>query len=414
MRLTCEGFSQEYLLKLNLTTSDAYVLRWFLSFVNSGKQIYIDIEGERFYWVKYSKVISDLPILKIKNNIVIGNLFRKLCGQGMPNEYEYPLEKRNTWDSKTNKVFFRFRPEILERMENTTMTSLFHDAPIQPKMDIKDKDYHKVPYNKNVLEILKTLKLVKENGKPLFINHILPSDDHHYNSTFEKFQDAMLCLYEGRFLTKYSLGKLEDWFANKYKYYLCNNDLIRGTIITCKGNWNKIKEVMIQAAENYSKWFDIDKEQSDKTKLPRSINDWIYSPHTGTSMFYVSLLNPPTSAREADAEKTFNKIRPAYRKIFNSVYYTGWDGFTFWNKINNLIKWYKKYYEKLINKDMNCSYWLGSGIINFLYNYKDWLLEFTNNKPFLKNIGINNSTFDLYIKQKIKDHGIEIEIPRSL
>jgi hypothetical protein len=413
MRLTCEGFSQEYLVRLNLTTSDAYVLRWFLSFINSGKQLHIDINGERYYWIKYSKVISDLPILKIKNNIVIGNLFRKLCGQGKPNEYEYPLEKRNTWDSKTNKVFFRFRPEVLEKMENTTMNSLFSESPIQQKQIVKDKNYHKIPYNKNVYEIYEKLKTMKENDKRLFVNHITPADDHHYNSTFEHFQNAMLCLYEGRFLTTYNLGKLNDWFRNKFKYYLNEKD-IQNKIRECKGSWANIHNLIIEAAKNYSKWFDIDTEQYNKSNLPRSINNWIYSVHNKTSMFYVSLLYPPTSAREADAEKTFRSIRPEYRKIFTSIYKEEWDGFTFWNKISSLIKWYNKYQNNLVGNDSNCIYWFDSGLIGFLNNYKEWLLDFTNNKPFLKNIGIANNTFDLYIKQKIKDHDIEIEIPRSL
>ena len=402
------NFKQSAIIKYDLCNDDLVFLNWLLGFASYIKVETIKENDEIYFWIKYSKVIKDLPYM-FKNVYAVSRIIKKLSDSSKPS----PLIQKLVSSQRGIKTYFAFNPIIMDELGGKEMTSLFHDAPIQPKINVKDKDYHKVPYNKNVLEILKTLKLVKENGKPLFINHILPTDDHHYNATFEKFQDAMLCLYEGRFLIKYSIDKLESWFSKKYKYYL-ETDKIKFVIYHCKGRWDLIKALLETTAENYSKWFDIDKEQSDKTKLPRSINDWIYSPHTGTSMFYVSLLNPPTSAREADAEKIYNKIHPLYKKIFNPIYQEEWDGFTFWNKINNLIKWYWKYADELCRKDSNCSYWLSCGTVDFLDNYKKWLLEFTDNKPFLKNIGINNNTFDLYIKQKIKDHGIEIEIPRSI
>lgn len=412
MRLTCEGFLQEYLVKLNLTTSDAYILRWFLSFTQSGNQEYIESDNKIYYWVKYSKVINDLPIIKIKNHVVVGNIFRRLCGQGQVNEYEYPLEKINTYDSKYNKVYFRFKPEILQIMENDKMTSLLTGHEIITKK-VRDKDYQRIPVNPNVLSIFKKLLKVQENGKQLFTNHELPTDEHHYTNLFGTFQDAMLSLYEGRFLTKYSSEKMDEWFRNKYKYYL-NPEKQKEAIRNCKNDWDEIKKLVINSANNYSKWFNIDTEQYNKRLLPRSIIDWIYNIHTKTSMFYVSLLIPPSSAREADADKMYNSIPSKIRSIFSPIYREEFDGFTFWNKINNLEKWYKRYANKLLNKDSNCSYWLGSGITNFLYSYKEWLLGFTDDKPFLKNIGIDNSTFDLYIKTKKQEHGIEIDIPRSL
>lgn len=412
MRLTCEGFSQEYLYKLGFTPSDAYVLRWFLSFTQSGNQQFIDYEGNRYYWIKYSKVIHDLPILKIKNLVVVGNLFRRLCGQGLENECDYPLEKYNVWDSKRNYVYFRFRPEVLELMENAHMNSLIDNNPIQPKKIIKDKDFHRVPYNPNVYELYQKLKTIKENGKMLFINHTLPTDKNHYNSTFTHFQESMLCLYEGRFLTTYSFDKLQEWFKTKYKYYF-NKDQIIEAVRNCKGSWKNINNLIMKAANNYSKWFNVNTEVSDKHKLPRSINDWIYSSGTGCSMFYVCLLKPPTEAREANAENIFNKINPIYRKIFSHFYKEDWDGFAFWNKINNIIKWYKIYSNDLLRKDSNCLYWMAS-LNTFLIDYDSWLTDFTNNNPNLKNIGIDNATWDCYIKEKVKEHGIEIQIPRSL
>jgi hypothetical protein len=394
--------------KYKLTSDDLVFIEWLKGFASYVKVKSIKENEETYFWIKYTKVLEDLYSI-FPNIYSIRKTIKKLSDPSKPS----PLMQKIIYSQKGAETYFAFNPIIMDELEGKEMNSLFSEAPIQPKINPKDKDFHKVPANPNCIEILKTLKKIKENGKPLFINHILPTDKNHYNSTFEHFQDAMLCLYEGRFLTKYNLGKTDEWWRNKYKFYL-NENKIQFVIKECKGNWDQIQKIMIEAAKNYSKWFDIDTEVYNKNSLPRSVNDWIFNAHSKTSMFYVSLLNPPTSAREADAEKTFNNINPKIRSMFNDLYQNEWDGFTFWNKISNLVKWYEKYATKLCMKDTNCYYWLDLGIKGFLKNYKAWLLEFTDNKPSIKNIGINNATFDVYIKQKVKDHGIEIEIPRSL
>lgn len=412
----------------NFSIIELFIFDRFFNWATTNQMVFIIRNNIRFYLIDYKYIAPSWGMSKIYLKKIMLHLSGSIPKKVSTN-LKYPLIRYTQRDEyKKWKSYFGFEIGTMNTLiawdnlnpkrkvfleEFIDMTSLFSESPIQQKQIVKDKNYHKVPYNKNVYEIYEKLKTMKENGKRLFVNHITPADDHHYNSTFEHFQDAMLCLYEGRFLTTYNLGKLDDWFRNKFKYYLNEKD-IQNKIRECKGSWINIHNLLIETAKNYSKWFDIDTEQYNKSNLPRSINDWIYSAHNQTSMFYVSLLYPPTSAREADAEKIFNKIKSKYRKIFYSIYQGGWDGFTFWNKINNVIKWYNKYYSRLASKDSNCLYWFGGGIENFLYDYKEWLLDFTNNKPFLKNIGIDNNTFDLYIKQKIKDHDIEIEIPRSL
>jgi hypothetical protein len=177
------------------------------------------------------------------------------------------------------------------------MNCFFSSDPIQSKINKgMDKDFHKIKADPNCIVILGALKQIKENGKPLFINHILPIDKNHYNSTFENFQDAMLCLYEGRFLVKYNPGRLDGWFKEKYKSYL-NINRITEKIMECKNDWYKINILINNTAKNYSKWFDIEKGMYNKNKLTRSVNDWIFNRHAKTSMFYVSLLKPPSDIR---------------------------------------------------------------------------------------------------------------------
>ena len=409
MRITCEGFLQEYLVHLKLTAADAYVLRWFLSFSQSGKQDFIDKEDKRFHWVKYSKVVQDLPILYIKNEIVVGNLFRKLCGQGQPNESEYPLEKINVWDSKRNKVYFRFKPEILEIMESTRMDNIFGD-PMNDK-PIKDKDYRKIAVNDNALAIWEKAVALSIDEKPVF-NHASPVDDHHYTKVYGHFQDMMLALYEGKFLTQYPLSQIDPWFKEKYKYYLKEDTIISG-IRNCKGNWKETTYLIEQAIKTYALWFNVTSEQQDKTKLPRNINTFMYDAFNKISMFYVCLVEGPTSQREAQAEKTYDTIKPEYRKIFTSLYQDSWDGFTYWNKIRGVIKWYETNAKEMMGKDSNCIYWLNGGVKEFLNDYRTWILDLTDDQPHLNNFGIKNKTWNWYTSEKAKQHQIETHIPKE-
>jgi hypothetical protein len=90
------------------------------------------------------------------------------------------------------------------------------------------------------------------------------------------------------------------------------------------------------------------------------------------------------------------------------LYKESFDGFLFWKRIKSLVKWYRENAEELIGEDPNYFYWLGSGILDYLEDYKNWLLKFTNNNIFLKNIGINNPTWDYFISEKMKKHEIEV------
>ena len=413
----------------NFSIIELFIFDRFFNWASTGQMIFIMHDGKKFFLIDYFYIapswgMSEIYLKKIMLGLsgsmpknVSTNLKYPLIRLTQKDEYKkwksyygFEIGTMNTlisWDSLSLK-----RKAFLEEFIN--MDGLFTELPIQPKQIIKDKDFHKVPAHSVCLDLYKSLLQINtNNGKRLFVNHIIPADAHHYNATYAHFQDAMFCLYEGKFLTTYNSDKMVEWFRIKYKYYL-NNESIKEKIRSCKHDWNKIKEIVLEAGNNYALWFDVNSEQYDKDALPRSIVDWIYSAHTETSMFYVSLLQPPTSAREAEAERLFNRINPKYRKIFYSLKQESFDGYTFWNKINDLIKWYDKYWGRLTRQDINCAYWLDGITANFLNNYKEWLMAFTDEKPFLKNIGINNNTFDLYIKQKIKDHGIEIEIPRSL
>jgi len=211
----------------------------------------------------------------------------------------------------------------------------------------------------------------------------------------------------------FDLSKTKEWFQTSFKYYLRMPE-IKQAIKKCKGNWENVEALFIVAIKNYVKWFSVDSEQNNKTKLARNINQWIFSPHCGTAMFYVCLLEAPTHCREASAERVYEEINKKCAKLFAPIINKySFDGFSFWNRIRKLQNWFDANSAWCVSKDSNCSYWLGQGRLYFMSDYKEWLLTFTNGTPVLSNIGIGNKTWDCYVNAKIKEHGIEMTIPRE-
>jgi hypothetical protein len=67
MKYTLHGFSQETALELGISNDELALLRWFIDFKDSGtmKNKY-DVEKQKmFYWIVYTKIIEDLPLLTL-------------------------------------------------------------------------------------------------------------------------------------------------------------------------------------------------------------------------------------------------------------------------------------------------------------------------------------------------------------
>jgi len=407
MKNTIEGFNQPILLQLGLTGDMAIFLRWLLSFMSGGKTRHIIVDGNVFHWIKYTKVIEDLPVI-FKNIHALRRMLPKISSS---KENEKPLIfKAVHIPGHGTETYFRFDPTILERLEGTKMSDPFLTAEDLPKQP-KEKNKQPRAYNKNAYSLLEQIKKIKIDGKEIF-PHELPEDATYYTNTYATFESYVMGLYTGTFIQEHPIDSIADWFKIKYKYYY-QQKKIKALLQSCKGDWLQTEKVLLNAVKNYSLWFSDGSEMQSKKKLPRNINTWIYFRNENISMFYVCLLEEPTSLREANADKAYNSLSPKAQNIMLKLYNDNWDGFTYWNNVKDIVKWYRQYADKLCEKDSNCIWWIGNGLYSFLENYKEWLLSFTNN-PNPGNIGIGNKTWSCYISSKKKEHDISINIPSSL
>ncbi|SCJ45307.1 Uncharacterised protein [uncultured Clostridium sp.] len=65
MKYTIEGFNQRNAISIGLNSEDLVLLRWFVDFKNTNdmRKIYLNNVNDMGYWVSYSYLIQELPIL---------------------------------------------------------------------------------------------------------------------------------------------------------------------------------------------------------------------------------------------------------------------------------------------------------------------------------------------------------------
>ena len=83
MKYSIHGFFQPRAVELGLTNDDLLVLRWFVDFAGTDKMKKIIEPDGIYYWVNYSTILNDLPVLGITKDRLRRKHFKKLCDCGI-------------------------------------------------------------------------------------------------------------------------------------------------------------------------------------------------------------------------------------------------------------------------------------------------------------------------------------------
>ena len=86
MQKVLYGFSQEAACELGLDLVDLFLLRWFVRFSESGNMVKKEIAGETYYWVNYSGVCDNYPILNVQKTVIYRH-FKKMADKGILKRY---------------------------------------------------------------------------------------------------------------------------------------------------------------------------------------------------------------------------------------------------------------------------------------------------------------------------------------
>jgi hypothetical protein len=82
MRYNIEGLDQNSLVECGLNLVDAMILRYILDLEKSSKILRETFNGKEYFWLRYSAVIENLPILNIKNRTVLSRRIDKMINAG--------------------------------------------------------------------------------------------------------------------------------------------------------------------------------------------------------------------------------------------------------------------------------------------------------------------------------------------
>lgn len=402
----------------NFTIIELFAFDRFFNWALKGSMTMIENEGNKYFLMDYNYIAPSWGMSVIYLKKIMLHLSGSLP-KNISTNLKYPLVRYTKMDTyKKWHSYYGFDNGTMNTLiawENLSETrnkylkgSKMLNIIGETYSTNHAKTQQKRKYSLDVFNIFIELLGTTCNDDKIFTQHKIPSTNN-YTEVFANFHSALYSIYYGKFFTDYPLSALNATFLNQYKYYL-NAEKIKEKLAACAGSWGKVKEFVLNCAETYSNWFAIDSEITNKKYLATSVSAWIYDRYGMKSWFYVSMLEAPTTKREANAEKLYNSFTTKTRNTMLSLYNKNWDGYSYWYKVKNLVEWYETYAEKLCEKDSNCMYWLGGGLNKFLIGYKEWLLLFTNNKPCATNIGKDCNTWSTYIACKKKEHNIEIDI----
>ncbi len=147
MKYTIEGFAQDKLLELQLDVLDALILRWFIDFAGTGNMKRLIHDHQIYYYVKYSGIISDLPVLGISSTKGIGKRFDRYVDKKL-------LAKTVQRQGNGTLLFFAPTRKLLELQYNSSMGTIvpFVESPpnlkdgyIQNELDFETDTGNKTP-----------------------------------------------------------------------------------------------------------------------------------------------------------------------------------------------------------------------------------------------------------------------------
>lgn len=180
MKFTMSGFSQQAALEFGLDTTDLYILRWIVDFMESGRMRAMFLDGEKYYWVSYQGIVDDMPLLYIKKDAVYKRL-RHIC--------DLKILKKKTVCAGGKFSYYALGEKFEELLRFETLNS---------QSDKNKSDLNQDPHNQNLSINNLNQNLDDENTYSNDLNHDLcdtidnPCDlnnDIHYENIYDSDLD---------------------------------------------------------------------------------------------------------------------------------------------------------------------------------------------------------------------------------
>lgn len=226
IKYTIASVQQEKLIELDLDIKDAFILSYLKDTIGANsKFISKVVENEIYYWIKYSSLISYLPILKIENEKVIARRFTEYEKLGLIKRHIHKVTNKITNTFVGNYTFINLTDKFSE---------LFEENKIETDVDELEK-------------AAKEMGLSIENNRE---NFSVPSGEpRELSSSFGKSGENShnIEVLEGIFLESRGYSKVPcTEGTQKFRYNTTiNNTNINNNTTTKLDNLNKIDQMEV-------------------------------------------------------------------------------------------------------------------------------------------------------------------------
>ena len=229
------GYSQQAAIDFGLDLKDLQILRQIHDFIKLGYIYSKEIDGERFYWIKSSFLLSEIPLLEIKSSDVLRRRLKRLTELKI---LDYRLVK-----DKGLFTFYRFGEnyKLLFVHENKDTKREKENKELKKIVDIISKS--KKSEEKREEEILNNIEKEKET-KEVLEEKIIEDErieNRSLEDNFEANVESIDNFYEKDSSNNYIFGKKNKKFYPKTTYLNTNGDIDFGTVngISKDGTNNK-------------------------------------------------------------------------------------------------------------------------------------------------------------------------------
>lgn len=390
-----ENFTIRYKLKLSTIVILEYIYSWLLSDNPPESKI---IGNKRFFYISQSHIANDFKSLITQASVSQKIKQLKDCG----------IIQKTEVESTTNKFFVSFdwdriieslAPQcVLEKQRykyNSNWFEKIFDFITEEKEsenhkpEIKDDDSYnqfmkyKQTFNpdkkeKGMASLLDDsemriskpkycrqadaiAKRVITKYNKYFITRV-PRDGEEPTKTYIRLCRKIEDIYNGRFTSSRFYSFDQNVFDNKQ----FDTEGWRDILQEVKGDWSKVKKLILKAVENFTLMFDENRMPMNKDFLTNNFNDWLFSDNPnnkGQSQFIQSLKEPMITKQKLGMDKAKNIVEDMKKKSpisylagheLNELLPENANEVTSWNFITKIIQWGKLLYES----DENARYFL--------------------------------------------------------
>jgi hypothetical protein len=372
------------------------VLKYILNWIRSSKPPKAKvIDGNTYFWFSLQKIADDLFLSYYQVKTILYRLENKDKKIDYAGEEPFVYSQMVYSRSETNKLYLRLNfqkvRELFGKAEENEMTEALFDVDSEPVVnEFADK----------------IAKKILADNSDIFTTRVGKS------KTYQNCCRIITDIYNGNFTNPhiYNLSKINDckWF---------DTDDWKNKLTEVKGDWNKVRKLLLDSAENYQQMFDKKNMPQKKDKLPRSLEKWFYDSFNDLyPSYFILSFNPPNITQkqygENRADTIFKLLPRKMQDAGNRLVETLPKGVypsILWNNVLKMWIWAKY----LAEADSSSTYWIedSADVLNqFMLYCEDRGVEINISTINIEKAVQCNSPWVWFVREASKKHGLNINL----